>query len=486
MKLVAAPDCRYMRLCRGVVLPLLWVLTIVGTVVISGPDSSSAEASNRPRRPNVLIIMTDDQHLDTLAAMPTTRRLFLSEGTAFSNAFVTTPLCCPGRVSVYTGQYAHNHGVLTNRGATKLLSLLTLQRYLRATGYLTGVTGKWLNSRPLRTPPPHFDRWAISNGGYNDVRFNINGKIRLKHRYTTNFIKETALRFLNYFARIRDRKPWALIVNLSAPHNPWTPHPKYADAPVEPFSSNPAIEEASERDGLADKHPAVAAQQTNLSALPDVWAAQQRTLLSVDELVQALFQALNNQREANRTLAFFMTDNGFLVGEHGILNKFLWYLPSVRTPLMMRWPGGGIPAGAVDGRLVANIDVAPTILEAARIRPSVAMDGRSLLSPEARDRLLLESWGGVRTLDDPWPTWAGLITTDRQYVETFGEESGEVEFREFYDLTRDPWQLTNLLNDGDSTNDEATQWRLMAESLARTGCAREPTVPERPGEQAAR
>ena len=162
------------------------------------------------------------------------------------------------------------------------------------------------------------------------------------------------------------------------------------------------------------------------------------------------------------TLAFFMSDNGFMWGEHGHLFKRTPYESSVKVPLLMRWPGQ-VEKGAVDRRLVANIDVAPTILEAAGIEPMPErpMDGRSLLGTEERERLVLEYWAeGGRNI----PTWFSTRTKDFQYIR-YEDRFGDVLFREYYDLARDPWQRRNLLGDGDPTNDPSDRpTRLAARS----------------------
>jgi arylsulfatase A-like enzyme len=171
--------------------------------------------------------------------------------------------------------------------------------------------------------------------------------------------------------------------------------------------------------------------------------------MSVDDLVGRVFREMEALDEDN-TLAFFLSDNGFMWGEHGHLFKRTPYDPSIRLPLLMRWPGL-VAEDTVDRRLVANIDIAPTILDAAGIEtlPERPMDGRSLLAPEERDRLVLEYWAEPgRNL----PTWFSTRTKDFQYIR-YEDEFGDVVYREYYDLAADPWQLRNLLGDGNPTND---------------------------------
>jgi arylsulfatase A-like enzyme len=176
--------------------------------------------------------------------------------------------------------------------------------------------------------------------------------------------------------------------------------------------------------------------------------------MSVDDLINRVFALLERLDDKENTLAFFMSDNGFLWGEHGLYaagsQKRSPYKPSVKIPFFVRWPGR-VDAGAARRRLAANIDVAPTVLEAAGVRPKPAypMDGISLLGPRQRERLLLEHYIDVGRI----PEWAATYTADYQYIEYYGEDGLTPTFREYYDLGADPWQLENLLADNDPGND---------------------------------
>jgi arylsulfatase A-like enzyme len=149
-------------------------------------------------------------------------------------------------------------------------------------------------------------------------------------------------------------------------------------------------------------------------------------------------------------LAFFLSDNGFMWAEHGLFSKRYPYLPSIEIPLMMRWPGR-VEAGSVDRNLVATIDIAATIMEAAGITPDpeYPVDGRSLLGEPRRNRLLLE----FEREKGIW-TWASTITHDYQYTEYY--DDGSIRAREYYGLRRDPWQLRNLYGDQHRRNDPPT------------------------------
>jgi arylsulfatase A-like enzyme len=398
------------------------------------PRDPQANEKGAPR-PNVLIIVTDDQRADhTLQVMPEVRRWFADGGVRFSQAFSTTPLCCPSRASIFTGQYAHNHNVINNQAAARLDQGTTIQHYLKEQGYTTGLFGKYLNSWDMSRTPPEFDRWAVQDGGYYDAQFNVQGQLEVIPGSSTDFVEDRTLDFLR-LAEVDDERPWFAYVGVRAPHWDFEPSPRYVGAPVPPWKQNPAHRETDK----TDKPRYVQHADDTLGYANEVRKKQLRTLMSVDDLVGDVFESLGRLGESPRTLAVFMSDNGYFWGEHGLMDKRLPYLQSSRIPMLLRWPGHVAP-GTVDSRLVANIDVAPTVFDAVGIEPDHVMDGRSLLGSSQRRSLLLEY------MKDPgWavPTWAALHSDKSQYVEYYARK--RVSFREFYDLSRDKWQLENLL-----------------------------------------
>jgi arylsulfatase A-like enzyme len=400
-----------------------------------------------PEAPNVLVIVTDDQRAgESMKVMPRTRRLFKREGVRFPNAYVTTPLCCPSRATIMSGRYAHNHRVETLQHGPRLEMSTTLQAHLQRAGYLTGTVGKYLQGVNFEDDPPYFDRWAIAQNKpyYYDVPYNQDGAVvDLGDRYSTDYIAETGVDVLNDFNKRDDAQPWYLYLAVHAPHPPAQPKDEYKDAPVPPWKKTPALEAAGQ------KRPrfGTPAASKDLSTLRD---DQLRTLISVDELVGAVFDELERLGEDN-TLAIFLSDNGFLLGERGIYGKRVPYRESVRVPFLVRWPGN-LEGGTTDRRLIANIDIAPTVLDVAGLREDAAeMDGKSLLSDGRHRALLLEHWEGD---GEPVPDWASLITRRFQYTEYRPQNRAVV--REYFDLRRDPWQLHDVLQDGDRRNDPDT------------------------------
>jgi arylsulfatase A-like enzyme len=399
--------------------------------------------------PNVLIFMTDDQRSDTMFMMPKTQRLFGDQGTRFPSAYATTPLCCPSRASIMTGRYTHNHQVLDNFSALSLDQRSTLQRYMQEAGYLTGISGKYMNAWPLSSNPQYFHRWSIFNTGYNNARFNTDGFVRRQKGYATDVIGEQSVRFLRFFEG-DDARPWLLYVDPFAPHDPFRPAHRHRKSPVPRWEQSPATTESDR----SDKPPQVQARFAGTEGIKLVRRLQLRTLIAVDEAVSRVMRELTRLGEGGSTLAFFTSDNGFFWAEHGLYDKRWPYTPSIEIPLFVRWPGR-VQGRAVDTRLAANIDITPTVLEATGITPdpSYPLDGRSLLGSELRSRLLIESF--VDRLDPGVPAWASVLTHQYQYVEYYDANGQSVTFQEYYDLATDPHQLHNLMADDQQTGFQA-------------------------------
>lgn len=438
---------------------LFFALLSIALAVASCERPRDAKRSAAPKGglapPNVLIIVTDDQRTQTMSVMPATRRWFGRGGVTFRNGYVTTPLCCPSRASIFTGQYVHNHGVDNNGLGRQLPQSRTLQRYLHDAGYFTAIAGKYLNGVPPRIDPPNFDRWATGGVGYFDTPFNVGGKVRTVHRYSVDFVGDKSVHFLEGFEQ-EDDKPWFLYVAPHAPHLPSTPERRYSNSRVPVWRPSPAV---GERD-RSDKPPWIRSREAGLKSIRARRRDQLRTLMSADDLVDRLFHAMGRLDEQRRTLAFFVSDNGYLWGEHGVVSKRWPYERSTRVPMFMRWPGH-IPAGRTDNRLAANIDIAPTVVAAAGITPPVAMDGWSLLGSHRRAVKFVEFYRDIH--NRRLPGWASIRRPRFHYIEYYGSDRRSIVFREYYRLPSDPWQLVNVFRDGDPSNnpDAARLQRLV-------------------------
>jgi arylsulfatase A-like enzyme len=415
-----------------------------------------AAVSPSTSQPNILLIVTDDQRYRAgYDYLPATMQRFRSEGTEFTQAVATTPLCCPSRASIFTGQYTHNHGLWGNdpgvvpgvvlSAAADIKQKTTMEYYLQGAGYRTAIFGKFLNGWSLDQPPPYFDQWAIfsdSKVSYADGTWQVDpGKQKVIPGYYSPYLGDRAVGFIDG----SEGQPWFLEVATAAPHQPFKAEERYKHADVGTFTGNDAVSETNKGDKpkyIRDSHSTLKDAQSNRNK-------QIRTLISVDDMVKRIFDELDATGQLGNTLAFFLSDNGYMWAEHGYLGKRPPYKQTIRIPFFVRWPGH-INQDDEDGRMVGPLDVAPTVFEAAAITPSHVVDGHSLLSPSRRSKILIEygndpTWPGV-------PTWAGTyVAGDYVFTQNYNAD-GSIAFKEYYDLGSDPWQLVNLLHDGNSNN----------------------------------
>lgn len=388
-------------------------------------------------RPNFLIIITDDQRFDTMEYMPNTQSLIFDQGVTFSHGYVTTPFCCPSRASILTGMYAHNHNVLVNE---EKLKFTTLVEDLHKNGYYTGLVGKYLNSWN-GDARPEFDYWVTFFGGtvpnYYDPDLNVNGKWQKMTGYITYLFKDYVNEFLDKAAS--QRKPFLLIFAPNAPHPPYTPAKEdtllYPDLP--PFRP-PSYNEADN----SDKPLSIAGKQLldeeGSAQIDRIRRRQILTLVALDRSMGEILAKLKETGEMDNTVIIFISDNGKHWGEHRMESKSSAYEESVKVPFALRYPPL-VPTPYIEDRLVANIDIAPTIYELSGTPSPSSVDGLSMLgllsgTGDWRDHLLLEAWPDRGH-------WTAIHTGQYVYIETDNDLS------EFYNLESDPYQLDNMIND---------------------------------------
>jgi N-acetylglucosamine-6-sulfatase len=417
----------------------------------TGAAAQGVQQAVKAARPNIVVIMTDDQSTGMLDAMPQVRQLLEARGASYPNAVIPTSYCCPSRVSFLTGQYAHTTGVydiVPPHGGWQRFhesggEASTLATWLHDAGYRTALVGKYLNgftAAPLDYTPPGWDvfttftaRKRISyydyvlrtttHQGVATERFG-----RRPGDYSTTVLRDKALDFV---AGVPADQPFFLFLTPFAPHAPMTPAPRDVGSwPQEPPTS-PAFNEAD----VSDKPPWV-------QALPMVdpgdamrrVADQHATLRSVDRAVAALVEALGDR--AADTLFVYTSDQGLLSGEHRYAGKNVPYAMATEVPLLMRWDGH-IRPGSRPSRLALNLDVTATVLDAARV--SHPTSGLSLLGPAVRGGTVLEAVRGRRGHRPPYCGWR---TARWLYVE-YSANRG----RELYDYWKDPFELDNLADD---------------------------------------
>jgi arylsulfatase A-like enzyme len=405
-------------------------------------------------RLNVVLIVSDDQRAD-VALLPNTRRLLARHGIQFTRSFTTTPLCCPSRAGILTGQYSHRSGVVSNSGRGGYPAFderSNLAVWLQAGGYTTALVGKYLNGYPLsgqhRVPPGWSDWEAIDSTPtqrYYDYTLNENGvPVRYgssPRDYSTTVLTGKALDFLR-----TARRPFFLYFAPIAPHLPATPAPRDESALPDPSPlERPSFDE---RD-VSDK-PWASTRSNTHRFRPQairfldrsIRRPQLESLRALDRSVGALVSTLRRRGVLDRTVILYTSDNGFLWGEHRLGGKAWPYEESIRVPLVVRAPWVP-PPGRVDRRLALNIDLASTIAELAGVRPGLPQDGRSLVPLLRGKRLrwrkdfVVEYLGRSLLRQSGPPPYRALRTLRYLYVEY---ENG---WRELYDLAGDPWELWN-------------------------------------------
>ncbi|MEU9735808.1 sulfatase, partial [Streptomyces sp. NPDC048002] len=435
------------------------------------PRTAAPVASRRPRsddRPNILLVLTDDQPKETDWALGRTADWLGGDGVTFERAHANTPLCAPSRASVMTGRYAHRHGVLDTRHPYYLDQRTTVQRRLREAGYRTGLFGKYLNFWRTGDPPPHFDEWLLQEPvRYVDGHYNDNGTVRNIPGYNTTVIKNRALDFID--ASRTDTRPWFAYVATRSAHEVNIPEPRYARTRVPEWQGRPSVFE-TDKD---DKPPFLRAERHTFAEGRDLRARQLRTLLSVDDAMHDFRAKLRALGQLENTLVLFTSDHGLCWGDHGWLRKSVPYRPALEVPFRLSWPAGGLGASRSDDRLTGLIDIAPTFLDAAGLPPDPGHDGHSLLDRDNDRRHLLAEWWWNQQDPKPIHSWRSLIGKTEQYTEyrrirldhagrpTLGD--GKVLFREHYDLRADPFQLDNRL----PTASTAEEQRLGIPGLAK-------------------
>lgn len=430
----------------------LTALALAAAAAVAAPG---AQAS----RPNVVVVMTDDQTVKDTRVMKTVMRQLARKGTTFRNFFATTPRCCPSRASFFTGQYSHNHGVRGPRNLQvesfkRFKDSGTLPIALERAGYRTGYVGKYLNgygdkgANP-RYVPPGWDDWRAPVKGTATRQFdyvlNENGKLRRygdrARDYQADVYARKAASFLGRAAK--RRAPFFLTVAPSAPHGErgvsgLRRDPRPAPRHRRRFEGKrlpkpPSFNERNVRDKPSFVRRIDRLDRSEQRHLREEHQDRLASLLAVDDLVGRLIARLRKTGELGRTAILFTSDNGRLQGQHRLREKSVLYEESVEVPLIARGPG--FPR-ANRKQLTGNIDLAPTILDLANADPLREPDGVSLLP-------LAKSGRRERGRDILLENALSAAVRTRRYV--YMEHPRKE--RELYALRRDPFQLESSHRD---------------------------------------
>ncbi len=417
---------------------------------------------NQGQKPmNVIFILSDDHRYDFMSFMgnppflktPNMDRM-AAQGAHLANAFVSTSLCSPSRASILTGQYAHNHKVVDNQSPVKD-DLIYFPQYLQQAGYKTAFMGKWHMGEAQGNDMPRkgFDRWISfkGQGEYFNPELNIDGQRIKKQGYITEILTDYALDWLKQ----EQQNPFFLYLSHKAVHAMFEPAPKYkgryANQPVPHPKSMANTEENYRGKPLwvrlqRNSWHGVDYMYYNQIDFDDYVRRYCETLLSLDDSIGRILDFLESTGLAENTLVIYMGDNGLMMGEHGLIDKRQMYEESIRVPMLAYAPGL-IKPGSKIKQMVQNIDIAPTILEAAGLKPPAHMDGRSFLpllqgkKVPWRDKIFYEYyWERAFPMT---PTTFGIRTDRFKYIYYWGVWDTE----ELYDLQNDPKEMHNLINE---------------------------------------
>ncbi len=462
-------------------------------------------------RPNILLIFSDDHAYQAISAYEDPRRLIQTpgidrlarEGVRFDRCLVPNSICGPVRATVLTGKYSHRNGFYNNANSRFDGSQVTFPKLLQAAGYQTAIVGKW----HLVSDPTGFDYWEIlpGQGVYYNPPMIRNGE-RVRHSgYVTDIITDRSIEWLQQ----RDKsRPFLLMSQHKAPHREWEPALRHLGHNGDlPFREPPTLFDDYQGRGLAvrDQDMTIARTMTARDlklTTPGQLTPEQRAawdayyeprnavfqkaalqgedlvrwkyqrymhdylgcIQGVDENVGRLLRYLDDEGLTANTLVIYASDQGFYLGEHGWFDKRWIFEESLRTPLLVRWPGVA-RAGSVNRDLVSVLDLAETFLEAAGVPVPPEMQGRSLV-PILR---------GARPADwrthfyyqyFEWPQPHRVrphygVVSDRYKLVHF--EAGDADYWELFDLEKDPNELRSVYG----TADYAGVQGQLADELAR-------------------
>ena len=465
---------------------LLVMLFIVSPVLLP------AQKAKKPM--NIIFILSDDHRYDFMGftnAVPGLKTpgmdRLAKEGAYLKNAFVTTALCSPSRASILTGEYAHTHTVVDN-SAPLPANLSFFPQYLQKKGYKTAFMGKWHMGNTGDAPQPGFDEWISfqGQGQYYGNTINVNGK---KEKLSDdNYITdELTSRAINWMNSVKD-KPFCMYLSHKGVHAEFKPAKRhegiYKDLPIMcPPSMYLTATDSSKKYGVINEPKT----PVNYKDIPR-WVREQRyswhgvdymydgqipfdqfyhlyleTLMAVDESIQQVMEWVNKNGLAENTMIVYMGDNGFLFGEHGLIDKRNAYEESMRVPLLV-WAPGMIKAGTIIPQMVLNIDLAPTFLEIAGVAKPAQMQGQSFLPLLKGENI---AWRDKVFYEYYWeqafpqtPTTFAVRSDKYKYI----SYNGIWDINELYDLEKDPYEMNNLIRNKDmdkiglQLRDELNSW----------------------------
>ena len=408
------------------------------------------------------------------------------EGARFTNAFATTPLCSPSRASFLTGQYPHTNGIIDNTArSSHHLRVFPLE--LQRAGYRTGFFGKWHMGND-DSPRPGFEHWVAmpGQGEAVDPSLNVDGERVHAKGYTTDLLTDYVERFIDrpsdqpflvYLAHkaihpnVIQRDDGSLVPIPGQPGG-FVAAPRHRGRyigltmPRRPSAFKPPLGKPAllrQIDELPPLGPKTATSDEEMRGRLEM-------LLGVDDSLGRIVAILERKGVLNDTVIVFTSDHGYFYGEHGLNEeRRLAYEETIRIPLVVRYPPL-TTAGSTPPEMALSIDIAPTLLEVAGLRPSAGIQGRSLvpvLKKEAHDwrsSFLIEYF-----TDTVFPRirnmgYVAVRTTRHKYIH-YRELEG---MDELYDLEKDPYEETNIIDHSDARETRRQMEASLQSLLERT------------------
>jgi len=428
-------------------------------VAVKLPEVAKREGV-KPR--NVVFILTDDHRYDAMgfAGHPFLETPHLdsiaSQGVHLKNAFVTTSLCSPSRASILTGLYTHKHRVIDNNRLVPPGTIFFPQ-YLQRAGYNTGFIGKWHMGGHHDDPRPGFDYWVSFRGQGNYLSpgpkytINVNGERAPQKGYITDELTDYAVDWLE--TQRNADEPFFLYLSHKAVHSNFTPakrhQGRYADVKLDlPRGEEGKAENNTPRwvrDQRNSWHGIDFSYHSD-KGLDYLYRRYCESVLAVDDSVGRVMDQLKKMGVYEETLVIYMGDNGFMWGEHGLIDKRVAYEESIRVPMMMQCPDL-FDGGKVIESVIGNIDVGPTIMHAAGLQTPEYMDGRSFLElpqgkPSDWRKYFLYVYYWEKAFPQS-PTQFALRGDQYKYITYYGLWDTD----ELYDLKADPKETKNLIHD---------------------------------------
>lgn len=441
----------------------LFVGHVAGSAVAVQPTKPGTSGSN------VIFILVDDLRFDGMGFLnPKLQTPHIDElargGTYAANVVVTTSLCSPSRATILTGLSTRNHGIVDNNDSSED-GLAFFPERLQQAGYQTAFVGKWHMGNATDAPRPGFDRWVSFRGqgvyypkpgfGGQPATLNVDGERVPQQGYLTDELTDYALRWLDE----RDpARPFFLYLSHKAVHSDPLPAERHRGQ-YDDIDFPPPASAANTPENAAGKPRWVHDQRNTWHGIDFFYNSDMKmsdylryyysTLSAVDDGIGRILAFLRANRLDENTLIVFTSDNGFLVGEHGLIDKRNAYQPSVRIPFLAYQPGT-VPAGrAIQGR-IRNLDFAPTILDVAGVDAPAAYEGRSAW-PLLRGAIPDTSWQPDDFIYEYYWEWTFPMTPgtfsitrgDLKYIQYYGV----YDLEELYDLADDPAEMNNLIDD---------------------------------------